>query len=107
MSKIIYIVIITVLVSAIGNMWWENKKEVERLEQEFTSYKEKTNERLKVLDELQKDVNEIRSGFVAEQSQAMKDSVRGNIVAQKPKLVESKLNESFKEFTKEFKEITQ
>ncbi|CAH6634688.1 contig_1.orf00094 [Escherichia phage vB_Eco_TB34] len=41
MSKLIYIVIISVLLGVGGNMWWENKKEVDRLNQEFTEYKKR------------------------------------------------------------------
>ena len=36
----------------------------------------------------------------------MKDATRGYVVAQKPKLVEKQLNDSFKEFTEELKEAT-
>ena len=43
-----------------GNMWWENRQEVDRLKQEFTEYRKQTNEKLKVLDSLQKEINDIR-----------------------------------------------
>lgn len=106
MSKLIYIVIISVLLGVCGNMWWENKKEVDRLNQEFTEYKKKTDEKMKVVDSLQKEMYGIRTKFAEEQNKAMKDATRGYVVAQKPKLVEKQLNDSFKEFTEELKEAT-
>lgn len=107
MIKIVYVILVSSILGFMGNMWWENRQEVDRLKQEFTEYRKQTNEKLKVLDSLQKEINDIRSNFVSEQNQAIKDAVRGDIVAKKPKLVEPKLNESFKELTKEIKEITQ
>ena len=87
-------------------MWWENKKEVDRINREFTEYKKKTDEKMKIVDSLQKEMHGIRSKFAEEQNKAMKDSTRGDVVAQKPKLVEKQLNDSFKTLTEDFKEMT-
>lgn len=106
MPKIVYIVIASLILGYAGNMWWENKKEVDRLNREFTEYRKQVNEKLKVVDGLQKEMSTIRSKFAQEQSKATKDAMRGDIVAQKPKLVETKLNEAFKEFSEEIKEAT-
>ncbi len=51
-------------------MWWENKKEVDRLNQEFTEYKKKTDEKMKVVDSLQKDMYGIRTKFAEETKQS-------------------------------------
>lgn len=106
MSKLLYVVVLSIIVGAFGYSWWDNRQEVDRINQEFTEYKKKTDEKMKVLDELQKDVNDIRSNFAVEQNKAIKDAMRGDIVSQKPKLVEKKLNESFKAFTEELREAT-
>lgn len=106
MSKLVYVVLVSLALGFLGNMWWQNKQEVDRLNQEFTEYRKQTNEKLKIVDGLQKEMHDIRAKFSEEQNKAIKDAMRGDVVAQKPKLVESKLNESFKEFTEEMKEAT-
>ena len=107
MSKFLSIFILAVGMGAMGHMWWTNKQEVNRINEEFTEYRKKTDEKLKVLDSVQKDLLSIRSGYAQEQNSAVKDAVRGDVVAKKPKLVEKQVNASFDRLTKEFKEITQ
>lgn len=102
----IAIVVLMVGLLYSGSYIFELRHDLKQTQNEFSDYKEAVNKKFQTMAAMQKEINSIKKDFLKAQNKAMNDALREDVVVQKPKLVEKKLNKSFDNLMTDIYEAT-